>query len=291
MNNNSMYAKVGIGISLFLLFLSGCTVINPIPVDEPLAVSNSFSHDRYKVVLTNYVDEHGRVDYAGLKLQPENLELYYDSITRYSPDSHPELFPGKPYELAYWINAYNAGVLKTVLTYYPIKSVLEVKNPALLFFFPDNAGFFYFQRLTFGGATTSLYYIENEVIRKRYGEPRIHFALNCASIGCPLLPRTPFTGADLDSQLDSETRKFLAEQRNFYIDHDKKTIFLSSIFKWYEEDFTEWYQERYPLSTPSLLDYIELYLSKKQQAAVDRARATYSIDFIPYDWRLNSLQK
>lgn len=288
MISNLLYAKVGIGLSLLLHFLSGCTAINPIPVDEPLAVSSSFNHDSYKGVLTTYVDEQGRVDYAGLKQQPDNLDLYYDSITRYSPDSNPELFPGKPYELAYWINAYNAGALKTVITYYPIKSVLEVKNPVLLFFFPDNAGFFYFQRLTFGGATTSLYYLENEVIRKRYDEPRIHFALNCASIGCPHLPRTPFTGADLDSQLDFETRKFLAEQRNFYIDHDKKAIFLSSIFKWYKEDFTKWYQERYPLSTPSLLDYIELYLSKNQQVALERVRANYTIDFIPYDWGLNS---
>ncbi len=288
MNSSPLYTKVIIAINLLLLFLSGCTSINPLPVDEPLAVSNGFSHDKFRAVLTSYVDEHGKVDYAGLAYQPKNLELYYDSITRYSPDSHPELFPDKPYELAYWINAYNVGVLKTVLTHYPIESVLEVKNPTLLFFLTDKAGFFYFQRLSFGGTTTSLYYLENEVIRKRYREPRIHFALNCAAIGCPRLPRTPFTGAELDKQLDLETRKFLAELRNFYIDHGKKTIFLSSIFKWYEEDFTEYYQERYPLSTPALLDYIELYLSKERQTELDRVRANYSIEFIPYDWGLNN---
>ena len=92
----------------------------------------------------------------------------------------------------------------------------------------------------------------------------------------------------MDRQLDDETRKFLTEPRNFDIDHDKKTIFLSSIFKWYKEDFTAWYQEQYPLSAPSLLDYIALYLSKDQQVALGRVRESYSIEFSPYDWGLNS---
>lgn len=287
MKKRFFHNVVPIAMSLLLLFLSGCTVIKPVVTDKPSAVINSFSHDRYHAVLQRFVNEQGRVDYAGLKAQPEELELYYDSITRYSPDSHPQLFPDASHELAYWINAYNAGVLKTVITYYPVKSVLDVKTPPILFFLTDKAGFFYFQRLTFGGATTSLYYLENKVIRDRYKDPRIHFALNCASIGCPHLPRTPFTGDQLDRQLDFETRKFLAESRNFAIDHDQKTIFLSSIFKWYEKDFTTWYQQRYPTSKPSLLNYIRLYLNEEHQKLFDNAGGDYSIGFVQYDWGLN----
>lgn len=287
MRNRSLHIRLPISISILLLFLSGCTAIKPVVMDEPRGVNNIFSHEQYQTVLLRYVDNQGRVDYAALKNQPEELEQYYDSITRYSPDSHPQLFPGKSHELAYWINAYNAGVLKTVITHYPIDSVVDVKNPAILSFFPDKAGFFYFQRLTFGGATTSLYYLENSVIRDRYKDPRIHFALNCASIGCPQLPQTPFTGDNLNSQLDFETTKFLAEPRNFRVDHNTKTIYLSSIFKWYEKDYTHWYQEQYPESTPSLLTYIRLYLSPDNQQLLDSVAQEYSIEFVEYDWGLN----
>lgn len=287
MKNRGLYNRISIALSLLLLFISGCTGIKPIVTDDHLAVETLFSHEQYRTVLQSHVNELGRVDYVGLKNQPEQLELYYGAITRYSPDSHPQLFPGRAYELAYWINAYNAGVLKTVITYYPIDSVLDVKNPALFFFLTDKAGFFFFQRLTFGGATTSLYSLESKVIRDRYKDPRIHFALNCASIGCPKLPRIPFTGDRLDNQLDYETRKFLAEPRNFSINHNEKTIYLSSIFNWYEEDFTSWHQEQYPGEESSLLGYIRLYLNLEKQILLDSVARNYVIRFIEYDWGLN----
>ncbi len=215
------------------------------------------------------------------------MEEYYRLIATYSPDSHPDLFPNKEHKLAYWINAYNAAVIKTVLSYYPITSVLDVKQPAVFFFLSDKSGFFVFQRLMFGGKATSLYYLENGVIRKRFGDPRIHFALNCAALGCPRLPRQSFSGEALDHQLENETRLFLAEERNFKIDHHEKTIYLSSIFQWYEEDFLSWYHNRFPGHPASLIKYIALYLTPEKTAELNKYGDDYPVRFVPYDWQLN----
>ena len=277
-------------LAFFLLgwMAIGCTTIRPQPPEvQPPPSLKTFSHERFNEVLEAFVDAHGLVDYADLQQNPEDLEAYYQLIAAYSPDSHPELFPTAEHKLAYWINAYNAGAIKIVTTYYPITSVLDVRTPGLFFFMSDQAGFFFFQRLAFGGRTTSLYYLENKVIRKRFGDPRIHFAVNCASRGCPRLPRVAFNAQSLDRQLDHETRRFLTEQRNFRIDHATRTIHLSAIFEWYPEDFTQWYQERYPGRRASLLDYIALYLPPARMKALQEVGDRYTISYVPYDWGLN----
>jgi hypothetical protein len=265
-----------------------CTTIPPVAVEQQFAVDQSvFSHEYFDKVLQKYVNDDGMVNYRALQADQQDLETYYSLVATYSPDSHPELFPSEKDKLAYWINAYNGAVLKTVLTYYPIGSVLEVKTPALLFFLSDKAGFFFLQRLIFGGKTTSLYYLENKVIRPRFEEPRIHFALNCASLGCPRLPRTSFSGESLDQQLDRETRRFLAEERNFRIDHAERIIYLSEIFRWYEDDFKNWYRKKFPDNTESLLSYISLYLTSERAEALKKIGLEYMVHFTPYDWRLN----
>ena len=276
-------------LMLFLLgcILVGCTSIKPVIKDRQPIEPNIFSNERFDRVLLKYVNERGLVNYSALQEDSEDLEDYYYLITTYSPDSHPEFFPEEKHKLAYWINAYNAGAIKTVMTYYPIGSVLDVKQPGIFFFLSDKSGFFFFQRLIFGGKSTSLYYLENQLIRKRFNDPRIHFAVNCASIGCPRLPRHSFSGESLDRQLDNEARFFLTEKRNFKIDHDEKVIYLSSIFKWYETDFTSWYATKYPGRPSSLLSYIELYLTPQKKEELKKIRNRYSLRFIPYDWRLN----
>jgi hypothetical protein len=233
--------------TLLFILPFACTSINPaVHPDMEAAAPQSFSHGEFGWVLQRFVDELGMVDYGALSASSEHIERYIGLLSRYSPDSHSELFPNGQSRLAYWINAYNAAVIKMVLTYYPISSVLDVKPPFPLFFMPDKSGFFLFQQMQFGGRAKSLYSLENGIIRKRFADPRIHFALNCASRACPRLPKRPFIAEHLDGQLDHETRRFLAEERNLSIDHKEKTILLSSIFKWYERDFLKWYGDRFP---------------------------------------------
>lgn len=277
-----------LAILLAGVVIGGCTTIQPIMTEEPpLVVKPTFSHNDFNRVLQRFVDDRGLVDYQSLQDDPTDLDTYYRLIASFSPDSHPEHFPGEDYQLAYWINAYNAAAIKTVLSHYPITSIVDVRNPAIFFFFPDKAGFFFFQRLTFGGQTTSLYYLENRVIRKRFNDPRIHFALNCAALGCPRLPRQAFSGDALDRQLDDETRLFMSEERNFKIDHDGKTVYLSSIFRWYENDFTAWYRQNFPGAPSGLLEYVALYLPPDQSATLQNVASDYEIRFISYDWGLN----
>jgi hypothetical protein len=165
--------------------------------------------------------------------------------------------------------------------------VLDVKPPAIFFLLPNKSGFFVFQKLIIGGRKISLYRLEKSVIRKRFPDPRVHFALNCASLGCPRMPRQAFSGKNLDEQLDMETRKFMAEERNFKIDYENKTIFLSEIFKWYESDFLSWYKQNNPQKTAGLLKYIALYLAPEKVAELKKIEKNYTLQFIPYDWRLN----
>lgn len=282
-----MLYKINWTILLLVTLTSGCTTISP-SLNQPLdSQPEKFSHKRLDKALHQTVNEAGRVDYTALKNNPEDIEAYYQLISLYSPDSHPELFPTEQDRLAYWINAYNAAVIKTVLTYYPISGIEEVTPPAPLFFLPDKTGFFVFQRPTFGGVTTSLYYLENSVIRERFPEPRVHFALNCASKGCPRLPNSAFTGMHLDDQLDREARRFFAEERNLKIDDETKTIFLSSILDWYRDDFVDWYQSRYPNKEATLIDYVALYIPEDKAHQLKTAAANYAVEFVPYDWNLN----
>lgn len=270
-----------LGGALLALAAAGCTTIPPaVPAAALGPPPATFSNAALDVVLRTYVDERGLVDYAGLQARPQALERFYDQVAAYSPDATPALFPSRDHALAYWLNAYNAAVLRTVLAHYPIASVGDV-----VWWVPGKAGFFLLQRLTFGGVTTNLYDLEHTVVRGRFHDPRVHFALNCASRGCPRLPRHAFDGARLDAQLDAETRRFVAEPRNLRVDHATRTVHLSSIFKWYEADFLDWP----PLAGrpgATLLDYVALYATPEQAADLRRA-AGYAIEFVPYDWRLN----
>ncbi len=266
---------------------SACTAIKPVALPtQALTQHATFSHEDFDRVLRRFVNDAGQVDYAALKNNLHDLDRYYFRLSTCSPDRCPKLVPTADRKLAYWINAYNAATIKAVLTHYPISSVEDVTPPFPFFFLPNKSGFFLFQEVTFGGKTTSLYALEHRLIRKRYPDPRVHFALNCASGGCPRLPMYAFSAEELDAQLDHETRKFLAEKRNLRIDHQKKIVYLSSIFDWYEDDFLTWYNLLFPGHDASLLDYAVLYTSPEQGQELQRA-AAYEIRFLPYDWRLN----
>jgi hypothetical protein len=266
---------------------AACATVRPQPFSGGLlTVYGPFSHAELGPVLRRFVDDHGQVDYAALRAAPAALNRYYYQVGRYSPDNHPELFPTQADRLAYWINAYNAAVLAAVLAHESIDSVLDVGPPFPLSFLPRESGFFVFERVVLGGRTTSLRSLEKRVWR-RFEDPRVHFALSCASRSSPPLARRPFSARELDEQLDGATRAFVAEPRNVRIDHAERVVHLSSIFDWYRRDFLDWYAERYPGPEPSLVRYVELYAADAQVEALRRA-ATYAIRFVPYDWDLNA---
>ena len=274
---------VGIG-----LCAGACTNV-PFPA-EPPTPSERFSHADLDAFLGRHVDAQGLVDYAAARSDRADLDRYVATLARVSPDNAPERFPSAPDRLAYWINAYNAWVLRLVLNHDPVGSVhaigttaSEVLGPLL----PDGTGFFFLMRVPLGGQRLSLYTLENRVIRGRFDEPRIHFALNCASIGCPRLPRHAFDPARLEAQLTRETDRFLAETRNLAIDREAGDIRLSSIFEWYAEDFTGWMARHAPDRPATLPGWIALHGSDTTRSAL-RACSDCTVRFVPYDWGLNA---
>jgi hypothetical protein len=289
----SLRSRARLGCAAIALCLAvlaapaSCTAVRPAGVvGRAEAPGRDFSHAELGRVQARFVDDRGLVDYAGLAKDPAGLERFSLALETYSPDSHPELFPTDEDALAYWINAYNGSVLSIVIAYYPIASVTDVEAPFPLGLVDDKLGFFVLQTITLGGDETNLYALENSVIRGRYREPRVHFALNCASRGCPRLPREAFDGARLDAQLDRETRRFFAEERNLRIDHTERVVHLSSILDWYDDDFIDWMEERRPQRPATLLEYASLYVSPERAAELARAR-DYEVRFAPYDWSLN----
>lgn len=140
-----------------LALASGTTIESR---NDPAAAADGtgpFSHELFDRLLSRVVDDEGRVDYTSLKQAPRELGAYYRLLSQVSPDSHPHRFSHRDDRLTYWINASNAAVMRTVLEYYPITTVSEVKPPWLFFFMPERSGFFYFQRPIFGREEISLY--------------------------------------------------------------------------------------------------------------------------------------
>jgi hypothetical protein len=270
--------------------LAGCTT--QLPPDAGLlrraeqeSPGDGFSHVAFDGVLERFVRD-GYVDYPGLLADRGELDAYYARLAARSPDSHPVLFAGRDAKLAYWINAYNASVLEAVLAYYPVDSVKDIEPPAGLFFLPRLAGFFYLQKITLGGVRYNLYDLENEVIRRRFEEPRIHFAINCASESCPRLPSRAFLPETLEAQLATEARNFIREPRNVEIDPEAGTITLSAIFDWFEDDFVEWTARSDGDRQAGLLDYIGPHLDAEQRAALALC-ADCRVGFFEYDWAIN----
>lgn len=268
------------GVSVFAVLaavtlLSSCaTVLRP-PVQGGQRQASSLELQR--AVLKQAVNAEARVDYALLVESPAALDAVYADLAARSPDSHPEDFPTEEARFSYWLNAYNFATMYGVVQAYPIESVRDVKPFSVFTLFPGG-GFFAAQKYVFGGASYSLYELENQVIRERFSDPALHFALNCASIGCPDLSLEPFSEGRLEVLLRELTVSFINSEKGVVIDHEERKIRLSSIFDWYREDFGE--------GDEGLLDYIESYFT--DEAALEKARKNgYEVAFLPYDWGLN----
>ncbi len=177
-------------------------------------------------------------------------------------------------QLAFLMNAYNLLTIKLILTKYP--SIKSIKDIGSLFSSPWKKRFF----LLFN-KKQNLDYIEHTLIRKRYQEPRIHFALVCASISCPGLWNHAFKAATLDKDLTTRTKAFLRNTSKNRILTSKKTLKISRIFKWYAGDFTKKYK--------TVQTFISLYITDDPQ--VQKAIVNYKLDYFDYNWGLNTLSR
>lgn len=217
------------------------------------------SYKNYDLFLKKYVSN-GKVDYKSI-LEDKS----FDSIlNEFSSVSIAEYNTFKEEEkISFLINSYNAFTIKLILNHYPIKSIRKIG------IFPLAAWREEFFNLL--GKDRSLGWIEHEKLRKDFNEPRIHFAIVCASIGCPILIPEAYTSKKLENQLQTVRNNFLNDKTKNRFDKEKNTLYISEIFKWFEKDFTK---------QTTIPEYISESLKKEIPENVE-------IEYTFYDWNLN----
>ncbi len=241
------------------------------------AGAEAFDHSTWDRLLRENVNSIGEVEYARLKSNPELLNRYVKQLAAASPKNSPRQFPTRNHEIAYWINAYNALMVNKIVTNYPVTGVES---------FGLAGAVFTEEEYNSGGEIVSLGYIEHELLRKVYEEPRIHFALVCASVSCPTLAREAIQSKTLDSQLDRLAKEFVSQTRNVTIDVDKRRITLSMIFDWYRQDFERPTGRR---GNVAVLAYIGRYLDGEPAKLFKKLGPNPGVSFHDYDWGLNDV--
>jgi hypothetical protein len=227
----------------------------------PASADRQPMHAIFDGLLSKY-NRQGRVDYGGFKREEANLDAYLDLLAEIEPGTL-----GRDQRIAFYINAYNAWTIKLVLSGYP--GVESIKDFGSLFKSPWKKRF-----VRIGSQVLSLDHIENDILRPQFKDPRIHFAINCASKSCPQLYHEAFAGSRLDAQLDDATRRFINDKRFNRL--EEKTLYVSRIFKWYRDDFDG-----------DIIGFFERYAAPPLKAAIVGRKKELKIEYLDYDWSLN----
>lgn len=213
--------------------------------------SASFNHSSFNTLLGKFVSDTGEVNYSQLKTSGRALNAYCNSLS----DNPPQDAWSKNEKLAYWLNAYNAFTLKLIADNFPIGSITELHGGK-----PWD-----YKWIKIGNQTLSLNGIENDIIRPRFKDARIHFGLNCAAKSCPPLANYAFTAENVNSKLNALTKSFINSNAN---DLSVNSISISKIFDWYKADFG------------NVIDYLNNYVNTKIDGGA-------KVNFMEYDWSLN----
>ncbi|GCL63039.1 DUF547 domain-containing protein [Pseudaquabacterium pictum] len=219
-----------------------------------------------------------QVAYAGFKADRAALKTYLDSLSAVASGSFGAW--SKAERQAFLTNAYNAFTVELILTRYP--DLKSIKDLGSLLSSPWKP-----QWISLLGGKVSLDDIEHAMLRKRgeYDDPRVHFAVNCASIGCPALREEAFVAARLDAQMDEQTLRFMSDRTRNRYNAQRGRLELSKIFDWYGEDFRLGHR-----GIASLPAFAARYADQLADAPADRARiraGSVDIAFTDYDWALN----
>lgn len=226
------------------------------------------SHTQLDRLLKQHVVE-GWVDYRVIKANQKELDLALDAMANVSAVEFKQW--DKQSRLAFLINLYNAATLKLIVTHYPVKSIKDIGSFI--------SGPWKQKMVRLLGQTVTLDYLEHEVIRKEYGDARVHFALVCAAKSCPPLRSEAYVGQRLSEQLDDQGRIFLSQRGKNRVDMKEKTLLLSPIFKWFSADF-----ER---QSGTVKNFILPYLRDADRLAVKST--SFKVTYSDYDWSLNEL--
>ncbi|KUO67429.1 MAG: hypothetical protein APF80_10310 [Alphaproteobacteria bacterium BRH_c36] len=244
--------------------------------------ARTFNHSAWDRLLTKYVvpgdDGVNRVDYAkwqGADHKP--LKDYVNDLQSFDPRSL-----GRTEQFAYWANLYNAKTIDVVLDNYPLDSIREISIDEGLFGFLKKSvgagGPWKAKILRVAGHELSLDDIEHEIMRPIFKDPRVHYAVNCASFGCPNIGREALTGSKLETQLDAAAREFINHPRGFSVDGGN--IKASSIYQWFQADFGA--------TEAGVLAHARKYANDALRSKLEGKK---TIGSYGYDWSLNNIQR
>lgn len=243
-----------------------CPQTHSTPIKASPGASSEFDHSHKQLdelLRANVKAE--RVNYKALKADPSKLNSYLGQLAAVSETKFKTW--DEEQQLAMLINLYNAATLKLIIDHYPVKGIKDIGG---LFKQPWDI-----ESLTLFGKTATLDHLEHEILRKNYGEPRVHFAIVCAAKSCPALRPSAYTPENLDAQLREQGEKFLRDRTKNRIDAGKKTIYLSKVFKWFDEDFEE---------AGTVIDFVKPYFGASESKPLNN---DFKIRYTSYDWSLN----
>lgn len=237
--------------------------------DHALLAQNDI-YGAWERVLSSYVDAEGLVDYGALKANGmEDFREFMDVLA----ETDPATLGGKDEQMAFWINAYNAIVVWQVVEKYPVDSVRDVGALWGL------VGGFFKNEYHIAGQDMSADNIEHDTLRAKFDDERIHWALVCGAFGCPRLLDRPYRASTLQDTLATQSREFLRQPRGLQLDRDSRTLYLSSYFDWYEDDFTA--------VAGTVIDYALRHAPDDVAEYVRANRDALRVRIMDYDWTLN----
>jgi len=248
---------------LFFLFLSFSFFTGTIGLKRDALSGRGVDNGLYAQLLKQYV-KNGVVDYQGFKNEEAKLDQYLTLLERTAPKTLT-----RNDQVAFYVNAYNAWTIKLVLSGYP--GVKSIKDLGSLFKSPWKK-----KICRIDGGVITLDDIEHDILRPRFKDPRVHFAVNCASKSCPPLQSEPYEGSILDQQLDGAAQAFINDPRRNRL--DGKTLYVSKIFDWFEEDFND-----------DVFGFFLKYARGDLKKQLEANRANITIKYLNYDWSLNGM--
>jgi Protein of unknown function, DUF547 len=253
------------------------------PATAQTATPFDHSHAAWTALLKKHVrvvdgGKASQVRYAGMATDKAALKDYLSSLSAVSQASFDAF--SKPQQMAFLINAYNAFTVDLILTRYP--KLVSIKDLGSLLQSPWKR-----KDVPLLGTQMSLDNIEHDTLRARgrYDEPRVHFAVNCASIGCPALREEAFVPDRLDAQLEEQAQRFMADRSRNRFSAERDKVEVSKIFDWFGEDFKLGHK-----GITSLNQFLGRYANQLADSPADRERlraGSVAVGFLDYDWKLN----
>lgn len=259
------------------LLLAGCSsskqdaAVKPSPFDS--------EYTRYATVLSSYIQGES-VDYKALKENRADLDGFIGELAGLTLEEYDEM--DRDEKMAMWINAYNGITLRSIIDAYPVASIKDID------------GVWESKRWRVAGKKVTLSDIEHNILRPDYDDPRVHFAINRASVGCPPLLNKPFLSEILDRQLDDVAKAFVNNPDRNKINPHINVVSTTEIFKWFKEDFISRYDPvEYADLDPAdgaALKFIFSYADESIFEFIDES-ADWTVEYIPCDWSLNDIER